>query len=380
MRLICPKCSAQYEVDASVIPATGRDVQCSNCGRTWFQQPEGAGTGATEAAADATGDAARHGDDAGDDLAAAAAEQDEAGTEIEAAIGPEAEAGAGIDEPAATGLDQASQDGPPADVPDETWADEDFAADDNTVAEGEDSDTAGAEGEDSDTVGADVPEDAAVEQPESQPEPQPEPQPAPPPEPAAAPRRQTLDDAVLNVLREEAAREARARAAEGTAIETQSDLGLTAAIASTIAASRADDAAAAPSRDRVARLHDDAEDADEADDSLAGRGSRRELLPDIEEINSTLRATSDRGDEAAARDAPETLRRRRSGFRMGFSTSLIVAVFLLAIYVLAPVIAARAPSLEPSLARYVAAVDQARFWLDAKMKSSTEAMRGSPSQ
>lgn len=42
MRLNCPNCGAQYEVEASVIPETGRDVQCSNCGHTWFQGPEDA--------------------------------------------------------------------------------------------------------------------------------------------------------------------------------------------------------------------------------------------------------------------------------------------------------------------------------------------------
>ena len=37
MRLICPNCTAQYEVDASMIPDEGRDVQCSNCGHTWYE-------------------------------------------------------------------------------------------------------------------------------------------------------------------------------------------------------------------------------------------------------------------------------------------------------------------------------------------------------
>ena len=37
MRLICPNCDAQYEVPSEVIPEDGRDVQCSNCGDTWFQ-------------------------------------------------------------------------------------------------------------------------------------------------------------------------------------------------------------------------------------------------------------------------------------------------------------------------------------------------------
>ncbi|MEB8388607.1 zinc-ribbon domain-containing protein [Rhodobacteraceae bacterium KMM 6894] len=37
MRLTCPNCGAQYEVPDDVIPDSGRDVQCSNCGDTWFQ-------------------------------------------------------------------------------------------------------------------------------------------------------------------------------------------------------------------------------------------------------------------------------------------------------------------------------------------------------
>lgn len=37
MRIVCPKCVAQYEVDESAIPETGREVQCANCGNIWFQ-------------------------------------------------------------------------------------------------------------------------------------------------------------------------------------------------------------------------------------------------------------------------------------------------------------------------------------------------------
>lgn len=37
MRLICPKCEAQYDVADEAIPPGGRDVQCSNCQQTWFQ-------------------------------------------------------------------------------------------------------------------------------------------------------------------------------------------------------------------------------------------------------------------------------------------------------------------------------------------------------
>lgn len=37
MRLTCPNCGAEYEVPDDAIPGSGRDVQCSNCGHTWFE-------------------------------------------------------------------------------------------------------------------------------------------------------------------------------------------------------------------------------------------------------------------------------------------------------------------------------------------------------
>lgn len=37
MRLVCPNCDAEYEIDDAAIPSDGRDVQCSNCGHAWFQ-------------------------------------------------------------------------------------------------------------------------------------------------------------------------------------------------------------------------------------------------------------------------------------------------------------------------------------------------------
>ena len=36
VRLLCPKCDAEYEIPDDVIPAEGRDVQCSGCQETWF--------------------------------------------------------------------------------------------------------------------------------------------------------------------------------------------------------------------------------------------------------------------------------------------------------------------------------------------------------
>jgi predicted Zn finger-like uncharacterized protein len=53
MRLTCPNCRAQYEVDDSAIPARGRDVQCSSCGHGWFERPVVAqGAPAPQVAAD----------------------------------------------------------------------------------------------------------------------------------------------------------------------------------------------------------------------------------------------------------------------------------------------------------------------------------------
>lgn len=37
MRLVCPRCGAEYEIDDRLIPASGREVECSSCESAWFQ-------------------------------------------------------------------------------------------------------------------------------------------------------------------------------------------------------------------------------------------------------------------------------------------------------------------------------------------------------
>ena len=37
MRLVCPRCAAQYDVPVEAVPPGGRDVQCSSCDSTWYQ-------------------------------------------------------------------------------------------------------------------------------------------------------------------------------------------------------------------------------------------------------------------------------------------------------------------------------------------------------
>lgn len=256
MRLICPNCKAQYEVDAAVIPDEGRDVQCSNCGETWFQESERA-------------------------LVAAA--------ELDARLG-------GDDE-------------------------------------------------------------AAV------------PQATPPAPEASASKRRVLDESVVNVLREEAERETARRQAEGSTLETQGDLGLADPVAPAPAPANAE---AAASRAQ-SELEEEATAAAAA--TVVSRAARRELLPDIEEINSSLRATSERQGEAAAMDAPETIRQRRNGFRRGFFSALAAMLILLLPYTFAAPISRMAPSLAPILSSYSANIDALRVWLDTKMKSTTDSMR-----
>ena len=302
MRLTCPSCGAQYEVDDSVIPEAGRDVQCSNCGHAWFQ------VSASQLKAEAARAAATP--QAAPDVAVAwtadeeTPQPDAASAEVSAEISAAGDAGPGSAAPAA-----------------------------------------------------------------GTPEPAEESEPEPAAHASAAPqwksRRKTLDDAVMNVLREEADRELRERAAEGSLGATPRNPGaeVTAAVAAMVAAQPED-----PESPHAFSANEDA--------AVVSRASRRELLPDIEEINSTLRATSDRGGEAASVDAPETLRRRRSGFRMGFSTSLLIAALLLLLYVLAPAIAEKVPASAPAMTAYVGLIDSARAWLDATLRGLTASMKG----
>ncbi|MBC7142110.1 MAG: zinc-ribbon domain-containing protein [Rhodobacteraceae bacterium] len=315
MRLICPSCGAQYEVDESVIPDGGRDVQCSNCGHAWFQR------------------SARQ--------LTAAAEEEARQKDAEAAPPPEPE----LPEPeqAETGQPEPGQAEPEPPAAEEPEPGPEEATAGPEAAEPDEASEAGAEAEEEPAEE----EEAAAQVPDRV--------------------RRTLDDAVKNVLREEAERETRARQAEGGTLESQPELGIAAAIGAAAATT-------AGEPDRVVRVRGDENDLD--DDALVSRASRRELLPDIEEINSTLRATSERGGEPAAIDAPETLARRRSGFRMGFSTALLIAAILFGLYLLAPLIASSVPAAEPVLTSYVAGVDAARSWLDGQMKSLTQSLQG----
>ena len=250
MRLLCPNCDAEYEVEASVIPDNGRDVQCSNCGHAWFQLPP----------------------------------EIEAEHEAEEAL---------YDAPAPI-----------------------------AVAET--------------TVIGELP-------------------------------RRGLDESVLAVLREEAERETAARRAEAPqGVETQTEMGLQPAEA-------AGGLGGAVAR-RIARL----KGVDPIPPAPGRPQTRREMLPEIEEINSTLRASSEKrsGDAAAVADSMPPPVRKTTGFRNGFVIIVLLAALLTAVYVMAPKIAQQIPGAAAALKSYVASVDSVRVMLHEMLRSAIDWLNG----
>ncbi len=269
MRLTCPNCGAQYEVPDQVIPIDGRDVQCSNCGTTWFQD---------------------HPDNPQPSPQTAEPEVEDWETDADEA---------------------------------EYFEDPDNFEDPEPEPP------------------ADPLEDDDDEEEEYQP---------------AVPER---DANINDVLREEAEREARLRAQEeASGLESQPDLGLEPP--EDDARRRAEEA-----RARMARLRGE-EPA--AEDPIPETESRRGLLPDIDEINSSLKNTDKAVAPASAPVVSGARPRRRSGgFSRGIAISLLIALALLLIYSNAPKISAALPQADPALNAYVAVIDNARIWLDQKL-------------
>lgn len=254
MRLLCPNCDAEYEVDASVIPDAGRDVQCSNCGHAWFQ------------------------------------------------VRPEVEAELAAEE--------ALYDAP-APV---------LANAQTTVIE-------------------------------------------------ELPRR-GLDESVLAVLREEAELETAARRAEAPqALETQTEMGL-------LAADSGGGLSGAVAR-RIARL----KGVDAIPTAPSKPQTRREMLPEIEEINSTLRASSEKrsGEPAIAAATLGASASKGSGFRNGFVLMVLIAVIMVAVYAMAPKIVEQIPGADGPLKTYVAAIDAGRMMLNDLVRSAIDWLRGAAS-
>ncbi|MCZ0811490.1 MAG: zinc-ribbon domain-containing protein [Pseudomonadota bacterium] len=279
MRLTCPNCGAQYEVPEEVIPAAGRDVQCSNCGDTWFQHH-------------------------------------------------------------------------PDHIPESTVSDE--PGDETATWESE----AEYEAE---------PEPAPEPEPVAQPEPDlPEPeQPDTGEADGPTPPRREIDPAVRDLLREEAEREAQARAAESAGdLETQPDLGLD-------SQSPSKDLRGQEARARMARLRGEPEPSptDPGPKEDIDPDSRRNLLPDIDEINSSLEHTPERDQDMSTTDAELARQAGGGGFRRGFLWAVLLFVILTLLYIFAPQIAGLSPALEGPMAIYVNTVNDLRILLQQTVLS-----------
>ena len=429
MRLVCPNCEAKYEVPDDAIPDTGRDVQCANCGHAWFQMraratpsapvaaegpapmPEpaptpapladpvamDAGVGAvvsdavdppvkaesvdamdaailSEGPASAEGDAQGPGLDAIPDgearpspeLVPELASEFAPAPETEPEFRPDpAEWTAASDEALAAALSTADvvpEQGLDAalsivtDPGDALLVADGIAVDTGAAAriDGAVSDAAplhgvpdpatdgGGSDFDSDT-GADAPQDTdgpdAVTQSES---------PALVAAAATGAAAYAVDESVLAILREEAERESNARRADAQSLETQTDLGL---------------AAGAKKKKSGAKVE-------------AKPPARRDLLPDVEEINSTLRPSVPDADAEILGAAGMLSSPARRGFRGGFLVVMTLAILCATLYIIAPRLGAMVPALSDPLQAYVGFIDGARLHLDGLMRSATVAING----
>lgn len=276
MRLICPNCDAQYEVPEDVMPREGRDVQCSNCGQTWFQD---------------------HPD--------TIAEREASGAEAEV---HEDEEVVRIEEPQA-----------PETIEQESEAEAYVVAGVPTHEPGR-------------------PEDHG---------------------------RRQLDPAVADVLREEAELETRARRSEAAAMESQPDLGLTESPGESRKRAR-------EARERMARIRGEKDAGKARDDEIpmaTTLGSRRDLLPDIEEINSTLRSNSERSPDLDPGQTAQLEVQERRSSRRGFILTIALVAVLALLYSYASNLAEAVPQAEPWLSGYVTMIDGWRMWLDDQISA-----------
>lgn len=297
MRLACPNCGARYDVPDDAVPPQGRDVECSNCGYAWFQDAPAPWSDVSAGHEGERGDGA-----AGDDAAPDAARP---------RLPSERDWAAG------RGRSVAS-------VP--------LAA----VPGGEDGDArAGGES-----------------------------------------RAGTLEDSVRAILQEEAAHERAVRAAEARVTDAPGEpapvddrmppvddgedgagFGQLMAETDTSDADLSDDDTAMAAEEETPEEWGEAS-LDGAPDE-AGPPARRALLPDVEEITSTLHPGNRGMDEADAEvEALPDLNRR--GARTGFLLLIALVILAADVYLAADDLARWIPALADVLGDYVAFIERMR--------------------
>ena len=401
MRLVCPNCEAKYEVPEDAIPETGRDVQCANCGHAWYQMRSR--PAASEPAASAVPVAGTEPDDEPEDEPLPDVEVPEpeiAPPPVEVPEEPPAEV-PGVEETPVVETPEtadirsgaepeavpfhAPEAGPIPAAPDlpgasevtavlAAAAQEPLSAAASSAAASSVVEAVAETGDDvlpdpvmTGGTGAVAPpqetDAKAAPMPETSADADADEEDAPAVLAASAgakPAAYAVDESVLAILREEAEREAQARRGEMRPLETQTDLGIEAAIP---AARKSFEAASAGSLAGHADMGDDGRPA-----------ARRDLLPNVEEINSTLRPAEDPSEEELAASAQAA--EGGSGFRSGFLLVLTATILTAALYLGADALSEMVPALAAPLQVFTAVVDSLRLQLDGLMQTATAAING----
>lgn len=322
MRITCPNCNAQYEVGDEMIPVEGRDVQCSNCGTTWYQ--------------DRRAPSAQAGNDRADLLSAPPEMDEEDDEDEEDAPDP--------------GPRRAV---PPRPEPDQRTLDilrEERAHEERLRAD------------------ARVEDAREVEGPEAAPAPAPTSDPVPPPRSNSIEERDESDDP-----RARAAAERRRMAAAASLARGRDQGGRSPREARP--ASRDDPGYGAAPGKRSATEDDEAQSVRPSLADGSRRGTRRDLLPDIEEINSSLRPDerAEDSDGVAETEEPDTMG-RSNGFRVGFLTIGGLILVGVGLYLFADPIAQAVPQTASPLATYVDWVDAQRVALATAAEALTRSI------
>lgn len=376
MRLTCPNCGAQYEVPDDIIPTGGRDVQCSNCGNTWFQvhpdmqAEEPVEETAADVIASATAEHAPQGTDAPAEEVFEEVEPPELSIEADA-------------EPSDDFFEDADEEQNPDDL-DLGGEDWDLETEEDWGETAETSEESFEVAPEEDGTGADDPSD--TQEPnqgdtglDEAPDPDLEFEPVIEPERAVeveteeavseeplteAPKPRGLDDSVKDILREEVEYETRARAAEQTqSLETQGDLGLDQGQEKPASVEKR----ASEASDRLRRLRgeDDAATAAAVAATVrSAKDTRRDLLPDIEEINSTLRTSGDTPRNPDLGQKANTSASRARGFRLGFALVLLLAGAAVFVYSSHENLSQSYPQAAPYIDGFMTSANGARIWLD----------------
>lgn len=334
MRLVCPNCGAQYEIDASLVPPDGRDVQCSNCGHGWFQPAAQTHREAADAAEpDFPPDARLH--DAARQAAIGGVVPNAPITptrDSRSDPSPEAEMDAllqALDAAVEAENPSARRTSPVMDIAragrtDDLWADE---------------------------------EDH--------------------PRPLTAPR---PSEDVMAILRSEAARESAARRAEAEAqahFDEQAELDMAPPPRRAPIQADPDVPVGAPhSAPPFSNAGEDARLA--AASQVAGQGDarRQSRFPSIEDVSAHLgNAVQTRGKKRRVRrklSVEELAERysRRQGMRIGFSAVVAVSALAVVLYGQAPALAAQVPALAEPLDGYVDWINGLRVWVDRAARAA----------